>query len=247
MRVSPIRVVCGKHYPFRIDRAMPERASPWRTVRAHITCCAPPKKALLKESGFKEFEFGRFPQKARRFDAVLLSSLENHLQGGASALTVLKELANSDALLTRRISTLEVPCALVSYRQEKREANSQSFHFALKRTLQYDELTLDDTALYGIIAAARLLGAEAIWRMLARLEPCLTFKSHARTNARTQLTHGVIDRVAFTTMMTLQIPYAMSPRASQAWSGCLAQRPAVLASIHFACGAFLVPLEVHLH
>ena len=82
---------------------------------------------------------------------VLVDALEERL-ANESELAVLTALATGDALLTT-VSTSETCCALISYKQERRVGATDG----------YGELTLDGSALRGIVAAARSLKVDGLW------------------------------------------------------------------------------------
>ena len=97
---------------------------------------------------------------ATKIRAVLVATLEEQLRC-ASALEVLTALAGGDAWLTT-VDTSEVCCALISYRQEAC-LQPATVSTRSRRSGEYDALTLDGGALWGIVAAAHALKSEALW------------------------------------------------------------------------------------
>jgi hypothetical protein len=91
---------------------------------------------------------------------VLVALLEARLKS-ESEYSVLSTLAHKDSLLTTTVRTSEVRCALVSYKQEKGTDMPGKRIQGVDGT--FDAFTLDGSALRGIVAAARSLGAEAVW------------------------------------------------------------------------------------
>ena len=89
------------------------------------------------------------PMCARDLRVVLVSTLEQRLASESEG-ALLTALRDSNALLTT-VSTANVRCALVSYRQENQAGADLS-----------DTLTIDGAALRGIVSAARSLKVDAV-------------------------------------------------------------------------------------